>query len=313
VATDDSLAKLEEFNALLAKTLGELQEGTSDLENEGSSLDQAAGHAGETIGGLEEQLAEWLERLGSGGEEAGGQLRDLSEAASDGADDRLGAVDEKLEQEASTTGERVDAGQETLETGFADLRAQGFEALGTTLEELDGELAQDFAELASAVAATREQMVAAGAERVQELGEAQQEVEQHGSAVTEAADTLTSGVEAQQGAAEGDGEGIADGLDSAYDAWAQEAVSQVDEYVAALESAFTDAAEALGTAGEELGAAVDRAREESLGARDADLAESAGVIEAGEAVAGMLEPIVDDLEVVLRVVDQIQQLLSEMG
>jgi hypothetical protein len=83
--------------------------------------------------------------------------------------------------------------------------------------------------------------------------------------------------------------------------------------VTALESAFADVAEALGTAGEELGQAVDRAREQALSARESDLALSAAVLEVGEQLATTLDPVVDELEVVLRVVDQIQQLLSELG
>lgn len=320
MAYDDSLAKLEEFNALLAKTLGELQEGTSELETEGNGFDQSADDAAQKIGALEEQLSEWLDRLGSLGEETGGGLEDLSQAASAGADDRLSAIDDSLDQAEATAAERVDTGQETLETGFAELREQGFQAMKTALDEssseseaLDGELTQDFAELASAVAAAREQMVAAGQEMTQELAEAQQEADQHDSSVGEAADALTSGVEAQQGTAASDCEAMGDGLDGAYDAWSSEAASAADEYASAIESAFADAAEAVGAAGEELAQAVDRAREQSLGARESDLGESGSVLESGDQMAGVLEPIVSDLEIVLRVVDQIQQLLSEMG
>src|SRR5262245_51187037 len=314
---DDSLAKLEEFNALLAKTLGDVQEGTSELENEGSAYDQAAADAAQKIGALSEQLSEWLERLGSDGEEAGARLRELSQAAADGADDRLADMDDRFEATGTAAGQRVDAGQETLETGFADLRERGFATLAGTLEELeseseelDGQVAEDFAELRSAIASTRDGMVASGAERVQELGEAQTEVDQLESSVSEAADELTSGVEEQQGASEGDTEAIASALDTMYDGWSSEAASSADEYVTAMESAFADVAEALGTAGEELGQAVDRAREQALSARESDLGLSAAVLEAGEQLATTLDPIVDELEIVLRIVDQIQQLLS---
>lgn len=320
MATDESLARLEEFNALLARTLGEIQEGTTDIENEGRALDDAADDAAQKIGALEQQLSDWLDQLGSSGEEAASQLRDLSQVAADGAEDRLGDADERLDATAAAAAERVDAGQETLETGFADLREQGFGTLATTLdelesqsEELDGEIAEDFEQLESAVDETRERMVAAGQEAADQLGEAQQEAGQHETEVTEAASELTAGVEEQRGAAEGDAEDAGDGLGTTYESWAGEAVSAAEEYVAALESAFADVAEALGAAGEELAQAVDQAREQSLPARDSDLAASGSVLEAGEALVGGLEPIVDGLEVSLRVVDQISQLLRELG
>ena len=84
-------------------------------------------------------------------------------------------------------------------------------------------------------------------------------------------------------------------------------------YAAALASLFAETSSTLAAAGGELAEAVDGARDQGLEARASDLAGTTTVLEAGEQQGEALEPVVEGLEIVLRVVDQIEQLLSALG
>jgi DNA repair exonuclease SbcCD ATPase subunit len=203
----------------------------------------------------------------------------------------------------------------------ARLVAQGFEALGRTLDESQKQLeaeAQDasqaFTQLEAAVGAAQTEAEAAWATAEDELEQATSELAQAESALEAAAAESVQGFDTAGGEFEqrcsdlaSDVDLIFDALDAAVDGqgqeWEQHAATLAQEAVAFVESGGQ----------ERLEQPASLVESEALSALEQEYSALGGVLDAGTDTAGELEPLAEELvrcEAVVAVVDELGKAMA---
>lgn len=319
--TDDSVANLQNFNATLTRTCSELEEQNSRLEAAENELDRLTSEAEEQVGAFNDDLEEAIQDVQQAQGDAEEAVGGVTEAATEIAQSGLAQAEDDLARaQGDFEGERA-AGESLLEEGFSRLTEAGFQAFGATVDEVEGELQavgqasqEDFDQLDHAVDEFQARVEGARTETVASLDEAQGGIEDESEQVEADFKDVTSNWDASIDEVLKSGcEEVGAALAQEYAEWGDAAGSVADSLGQALTDAVFGAAEFLGQ--DRAQAQENTLRETLNGPGDALLAEegeSVAALKEGEGVTGAIEPLVAELEVVLRVVDQVDQLLKAM-
>lgn len=322
VALDDSVTNLQNFNALLAKTCPQLGEQNSTLESEGNELEQLTSDAEGKIGGFNDDLEEALQELQEAGSDAEAAVDGVTDAATEITQSRLARAEDDLEEAQGDFEENRDRGESQIEEGFSRLTEAGFQAYGTTVDEVEGELQrvrdssqENFDTLDGALEEFQGRVDGTRSETNAAMEEAQGDIESDGGELEGDFKDVTSQWDASiDGVLKSGCEEAGTTLEQEYADWEEAAGSVADALAQAISDAVSGAAEFLGQ--DTYQAQEDALRETMNGPGEALLTEagtSVGSLETGQAVTGVLDPLVGELEIVLRVVDQIDELLKAMG
>jgi chromosome segregation ATPase len=318
---DESVQNLEAFIGVLTQTTSELHDHTAEIETSQSELDRLADGADEGIGGLADALEEGLEEVGDEADRAQAALAGVESKAQEIAQGRLGELAGSVNEAAERGEERASSTRERVDEGFEELKADGLAAFVTVLNELGGdaeeargEAEQQFSDLGEAIEQATGTLSQAQENASEALDEAAsaigQEAEQVASAGQQAVATWTAereGLETEAAAVEG-------ALSEAYAEWAQNVQDGGQSAVSAVSAALTEAAEAIsGESADLLNDALQAAVDDSLPKLSDEAGQVLGAVEPGEPLAQALAPMVAELVTVQAVVDQIAQLLQEMG
>jgi chromosome segregation ATPase len=318
---DESVQNLEAFIALLTATTSELHDQTSDVEEAKTELDRLADQADDDIGKLADALEEGLDELGDGADSAGAALAAVESKAQEIAQQRLGDLSGSLEDAAERGVDRITSTRERVDEAFQELKADGIDAFVNVVHELaseaqdaQGEAEQDFEELGQAIEQALSTLQEAQQDATEALDEAAsaagQESEQVGSvgeqtvaAWTGARDQLESEGAEAQGA-----------IGEAYSGWTEDVQEAGQAAVEAVSTALSEAADAIsGESADLLNEALQVAVDDALPKLSEESSQVTGAVEPGDPMAQALDPMVGELVTVQSVVDQIAQLLQEMG
>jgi ABC-type transporter Mla subunit MlaD len=197
---DEGLDKFEAFIDLLGKTRNDFQQNSQRIDSLEDELNKKEDEAEKQIGAFSKSVDDFTDGFATAHQETIGALETMIAALGDLADDRLGEAIKTVEEVESEVEKAVDAFSSTLQGGFDDLSADGFEAASSsvdTLEALVGELKQGaedaFGELEDSLEEMRREAETARNTTVDSFNDVADEVK---DALTEAVD---SGFEAFTG------------------------------------------------------------------------------------------------------------------
>ena len=318
---EESVQNLETFIALLTSTTSELHDQTTEVETAQSELDRLADQADDDIGKLADALEEGLDELGDGADRAEAALAGVESKAQEIAQQRLGELSGSLVEGAERGVERIASTRERVDEGFEELKADGLDAFVSVVHELAGdaenargEAEQDFEELGDAVEqalATLQEAQQNASEALDEAASAAaQEAEQVGSVGEQTVAAWT----AAKDQLESEGAEVEGAIGDAYSGWTEDVQEAGQTAVEAMSTALSDAADAIsGESAELLNEALQVAVDDALPKLSEEAGQVTGAVEPGDPLAQALDPMVGELVTVQSVVDQIAQLLQEMG
>jgi hypothetical protein len=319
---NDGVYKLDEFCALLTQTNDRLIADHSTMENLEQAIEQFEPSIDKTLGALGDAVADFQRRLGEAERSAAEEVEGLAEDARELDSGRLPAVGDQVEAAEDALEGRLQAEGAALDQAFAELASQGFASLDAGLEALQaagtalaGELEQDFTALTQALQAGGQRIDQAEAETVAEL--------------SQAADTFTAEDQAGLDAAAAEclagwGTELPAALEAQTAEFGQEFVRVYDEFEsgaeaggeglkAAVAALFQETADyTRGEAGARLEEALDLAVDQALPALAQELGGLLVVLGGCEETGAALDPMVTDLEIAGRVMEQIDRLLQAM-
>jgi chromosome segregation ATPase len=320
VRLDDGVANLQRFIAHLVSSTGALEKSSEHFKQEGHRFGEMEDEAADHGGALNDELEELGSALDSGLEGAEDALSELTQAAGE-AQGTAGEARRELEEAASSLEEEADKTVADLTDANARLTAEGFEALGRTLDEAQRDLqtegehstqAFDHFENAAGTAQTGAEAAWDAAEAA--LDEAATELGQDGSAFEAAAHECVQGFDSAAGEFEQHCTDLASEVDAIYDLLDGAVVQEGQEWDQGVESLARDAAAWLeGAAEERLDQPASAVEEEALSALEQEYAALATVLEGGRATAGELEPLAGDLAACQGVVAQVDELMKALA
>jgi hypothetical protein len=317
---DAGVANLQRFIAHLAASTGALAKSADQFKQSGIALGEMEGTAAAEGGALNDELEELGSVVDGGRDEADDALGGLAEAATD-AQGVIAEARAELAEAATETEEKTAAILGELGDAQARLIAEGFEALGSALEDVQQELAADaletlqaFTELEGAAGGWETEAGAAWDEAGAELDRA---VAAHGEAASDVEAAAAEAVKGFQSAAaefeqrcsqlESDVDVIYDALDAAVEEqgreWEREAQRMAGEAVASVQA---DAQQRLERPAVLL-------EDEALVALAAEWSSMGAIFDGAAASAGELQPLADELARCQAVVGHIDELLNALA
>lgn len=317
---DEAVVNLERFIGTLTEATGVLEDVSEHLEEkarEFAKLEDAAGEDGDTVSG---HLDEALDALEDARGEAEDALADLEHAAGEG-ERSLSEGRDEAEQTASDLEDKVRTALADVDEAHASLSSDGFQTLGQTLDDLEGQMEAEANETAQALNA----METDAQGLLREAETAWQEAES-------AVDAAAADVAAQESAVENEAtEGT-----TAFEAAAVEAESRCTSIDQELETLYGALESTVGTEGaawdqavqdvtqtvltflqeggrerlEEPAALLD---DEALDGLDREYDTLAAALGAAESTATELPPLADELVRSQSVVGQVAELMNALG
>jgi uncharacterized phage infection (PIP) family protein YhgE len=316
---DAGVENLQRFCGLLRQTNARLQEGNRALESAESALSDLESDAEEKLEAASDALDEFTEDLDEGRDDAAEAARDLAAAGED-ADSRLETVRGDLDELLADTEQAIAAERARLDESFSELSDDGFKALSTTLDgvetavaDMSSEADKSFADFKSGVEKTSEGVNKDLGDKTREgFGEVaialrndvEEKLEAEGQAQVAALDKATEAVT-------GSCDGVAAPLEALYADFGSESLAQGDSLIQRVTDTLKEASdfctdEVATPVGDGVGEVVDT----SLPALGAKLDDLQAVLATGEAVVEPLPAMVDDLVIVERVIQQVDELLN---
>jgi hypothetical protein len=317
--TDEAVSNLRDFNASMAKASAALGEQSSAVEAEGSAIEALAGEAGDAIGELNDELEEAHEQLQQAAGDAEEALDAVTDAATDAAQSKLTQAQADLDEAHDGFGEKREDGQDELQERFTRLTEAGFQAFANTVDEVEGELErtrdachEDFDGLEGSLEELRGRVDGARTDTGEAMQAATDEIEGEVEEVATEFTNLTQEWDSSVDETLRSGcQGVGQGLDAAYGDWTGGMESAADAMAQSASDAIAAAAAFVGEerfqAQEEALAAVLTGGGEAL---VTEAGQGVAALEAGQALATSLDPLVADLQIVLRVLDRIDELLK---
>jgi chromosome segregation ATPase len=322
VALDDSIGKLQQFCQDLTRANGQLENDIGTVEEQADVLDALEDRAGEVIGGLADALEQAQQELGTAHDDARTEIDKLADLAEQVSGQRLGSAGDRLGAAEDAFVDVVNESQKELEDTQERLRQEGFDALVTALEALEGEVEGlggetegHFDGLTSGLEELGGDADEARSEVNDGLDEAKGGIEEDGQTTAEAAkDAASSWSDELDQEISQRCQAVGDGVESAYNDWEADVKEQADAWNANTTEAVEETTNFLvdetpSKLAEPMGETV-----ETGGTATAE-AEGAGVtaLTEGEQVVDPLQALVPELEVVRRIVGDIDRLLNELG
>jgi uncharacterized phage infection (PIP) family protein YhgE len=318
---DEGLGYLQAFNGKMADANRGLHDGSAELQSAENALRDLGREAEDAIGGLNDGLEDALDTLTSAGEAAESALEELAGTAHGAAAERLEAVASKSTEVGDEQARRDEAAQAEEEGSFSRLEESGFAAhegavreAESGLERTEAESTQAFAGLGEALQASGSDMGEAGDDLGSSLDESEQALsgeasqlatelkEAAGRWVAEIDDALSSGCQA-----------IDDALEALFESWRERATLCADSMAEAVTAAMERTGQFVADDVQGvLTAAIDLLLQGPAQQLVSELEEDAAAIDGASGLAGVLEPMVPELETTLRVVAQVDQLLAQM-
>lgn len=317
---DESVDNLQRFIGVLTVTIEAVREHAEAIDERADAIDELDGETEEAVSDLAAALADFDDDLSDGEHDALDRLESLGQEARNGSDDRLAGAKADVEQAGTGFEGVLEEGGARLEETHTELGRDGFDALASTVRDVESALAEDhrqllvrFDQLDSAVAALETRAVAAHTHTAGELERAGalaaarlSSIETRASDGVAALDGSAGEVDAFCGDQENDLAGLYDGLTEDVDTQTAELVSGVEEALAASADIVSTSVE------QELADRVQSLVEDAFGPYLGELAGLQLVLDDALAPAGELWPLVDELERALAVMDGISDLLRAL-
>lgn len=318
---DAGVENLQRFCGLLRQTNARLQEGNKALESAAGALADLESDAEDKLEAAADAVEGFSEELDEGHDAAAEAARDLAGAAED-ADSRLGAVRDDLDEFLADTEQAVAAERERLDEASASLSDDGFKTLSATLDgvetavaDLSTESTRSFDEFKTGVEKSADGLrddfqeknrEALGQVALDLRNDVEEQLESEASAQVAVLDKATEAVS-------GSCESVAAPLEALYGDFGSETLAQGDSIVQRVSDTLQEATdfctdEVAARVGDGVGEVVDS----SLPGLGGKLADLLGVLGTGEELAEPLPAMVDDLVIVERVIERVDELLNAM-
>ena len=321
-ALDDSIENLERFNAMLRDANPQVDEAGGTLEEHAQGLDALEQRAQTEISAYGDGITAVQEGLDTADREAETEVQELAQKAHDTATLVGQSTDGWVAEQELAFDQGADQSLTTLDAAFADLESQGFQALADKIDEAQTAVEQERTELVAATDAVetllQEQGQGLDTDVQEAAGKATEAAGEIAGADRAALDQAVADAAAAMtgldGGMETDLSGKGDAIAAAYDAWTAQAEPDGDGLIDDVRTGLTDLAVEMETVMEPaVKTASDGATVTSLPALQAEVDLHDAVLDAGNTTTDTLDPLVGDLVISKRVVDQIDQLLKAMG
>lgn len=317
---DEGVVNLQRFVASLAlatEALGKIDGSVQELEKGFTTL---AGEVQAEGGGLNDHLGEMATALEQGEDEAGQALTDLTHAASEG-EQTVGAARDTVEHTASDLEEKVQTLETELDEAHTALVAEGFEALGHTLDQVEQDLQHETQEevqalegLASAVHTLEADVQASFTAVESAIDEAAHDLADARSGVEAEADQGVHDLEAAGGEMESSCSSLEGELEVIYAALTSGADGQGHDWEQAVQHVGQEAA-AFVEAGQEQ--RVDRPaqalEDDGVVPLTTEYAAVGVLLDAAAPAAAELEPLSEELVKSQTVVAQVDELMNALS
>lgn len=317
---DESVANLQKFIAHLVASTGALEKSTDHFKQSGQRFGELEDETAEQGGGLNDELDDLGAALDSGLPGAESALAELTQAATDGQG-TTGEAQQRLDEAASTLEGRAEKTLDELADGNARLAAEGFDALGRTLDASQKDLQskvqegeQEFTRFDEAVVASQGEAAEAWTAAETALDEATSELGQEGSALEASVDEGVHGFDSGASEFEQHCTELASDVDEIYDALDAAVGQQGQEWQQHVDTLARQASASVERGAEErLEQPAKLVEVEALGALEQEYSTLAGVLDGGGDTAGQLEPLAEDLARCQGVLVQVDALLNAIA
>ena len=317
---DDSIQNLKNYIAAILKSKSEVQQATSELEDQGDELDRLEDTARTQLDAFDDELDTFEQGLAEGGQEALNQLDKVTSQGQDIAGSQLDEASRDL-QGAETESESVlQVCRDDLDRDAASLTESGFQllssALTTVQTEVDAARTQaeaDFQSLDGVVQGFQTQAETTFDQADTALDAAVAELATEGTEVAAQAAQCEQGFEEGARAVEAECTSIEDDLQQEYQNQADKAERAGQDLIDSVDTLGEDTAGYVATSSaDQVDAPVGLVMADSMPPLLGELGELATMLGEAEQTAAAVDPLSLELEKSLKVVAQIDELLKAM-
>ncbi|HKC11051.1 MAG TPA: hypothetical protein VKI41_03220 [Vicinamibacteria bacterium] len=312
---------IEQFIALLRDTGTHVAESTNQVESDTTALDRLAEEVADQLGSFGHDLQAFLADLEGSAEAAHTELEGVASSAHAVADARCAAALEEIEHAEGGLAQAVQGAKSALDHDCSDLHDQGFQALATTLHEVDEEVEASrtdaeaaWSGLEGAVPAFTQELHTFMAEAERALDAAAEAIDQGDKQGIETeASECVAGFHALGPEVDSECTAVGDEMQQLYEGWGAEIESEGQELMDAVSSLFQGSADTVTSLGSEgVEEPAERVATEDIPPLVEELGEQVSMLTAGHEIAAELPPLASDLEVAEGVIQHVDELIKAM-